>query len=114
MLRKLIAAAALTIVFAAPALSSEPIEGNWKRSTGTIIKFAPCGAAFCATVQNGKNAGKQAGSMAGTGNRYKGTLTDLDANKTYKGKASVNGGTMSLSGCVLGGIICKSETWVRQ
>ena len=52
--------------------------------------------------------------MSGTGNRYKGSLTDLDENKKYKGKASVNGNTMSLAGCVLGGIICKSETWTRQ
>ncbi|MGB8818534.1 MAG: DUF2147 domain-containing protein [Rhizobiaceae bacterium] len=114
MIRKLLTAAILAAAFTAPAFAAEPIEGNWKRSTGTIIKFAPCGAAFCAIVQNGKNAGKQAGSMSGTGARYKGTLTDLDANKTYKGKASVAGNTMKLAGCVLGGLVCKNETWVRQ
>ena len=114
MIRKFITAAALTMAFAVPAIAAEPIEGSWKRSTGTIIKFSPCGGAFCAIVQGGKHNGKQAGSMSGTGNRYKGSLTDLDEDKKYKGKASVNGNTMSLSGCVLGGIICKSETWVRQ
>ena len=100
MIRKLITAAALAAAFTVPAFAAEPIEGKWKRSTGTIIKFSPCGAAFCAIVQNGKHSGKQTGSMSGTGDRYKGTLTDLDANKTYKGKASVNGNTMRLSGCV--------------
>ncbi len=52
--------------------------------------------------------------MSGTGGRYKGTLTDLAENKTYKGKASVNGGTMKLSGCVAGGLICKTESWAKQ
>lgn len=114
MIRKLITAVVLTVAFAAPTIAAEPIEGLWKRQTGTILKFAPCGAAFCAIVQNGEHKGKQAGSMSGTGARYKGTLTDLSENKTYKGKASVSGNTMKLSGCVAGGLICKTETWTRQ
>jgi uncharacterized protein (DUF2147 family) len=114
MIRKLITAAALAAAFTVPAFAAEPIEGMWKRETGTIIKFAACGGGFCAIVQNGKHAGKSIGTMAGTGGRYKGNLTDLDANKTYKGKASVAGATMKLSGCVAGGLICKTEAWARQ
>lgn len=114
MIRILIATAALAAAFTVPAFAAEPIEGTWKRQTGTIIKFSPCGDGFCAIVQNGDHKGKSAGAMAGTGGRYKGTLTDLAANKTYKGKASVNGSTMKLSGCVAGGLICKTEAWTKQ
>ena len=115
MIRKLITAAALAAAFTAPAFAAEPIEGLWKRmKTGTIINFAPCGGGFCATVKNGGNAGKSIGTMAGTGGRYKGKLTDLETNKTYTGKASVKGNTMNLSGCVAGGLICKTEAWARQ
>ncbi len=45
---------------------------------------------------------------------YKGEVNKLDEGKTYTGKASVKGNTLSLSGCVMGGLICKSESLTRQ
>lgn len=45
---------------------------------------------------------------------YKGEVKKLDEGKTYTGKASVKGNTLSLSGCVMGGLICKSESLTRQ
>ncbi len=116
MIRKLIAAVALTAVFAVPAFAKDPIERNWKRpSTGVIIKFTPCGAAFCAIVQTGKFAGKSAGSMsAAGGGNYKGTLTDLEKEKTYTGKGRLSGNNLNLKGCVLGGLLCIGEVWQGQ
>jgi uncharacterized protein (DUF2147 family) len=114
MVRKLIITAAMLAGFSAGAIAAEPIEGDWKRPTGTIVTFKPCGGAFCAVAKTGPHAGGQAGSMSGTGKKYTGSLTDLDTGKKYTGKAAVNGNTMRLSGCVLGGLICKTETWVRQ
>ena len=52
--------------------------------------------------------------MSGKGGSYKGQVNKLDEGKTYNGKASVSGNTLSLSGCVLGGLICKSESLTRQ
>ena len=64
--------------------------------------------------QTGPNAGKSAGKLAAIGgNKYKGTLTDLENNKTYSGKGSISGGTLTVSGCVLG-FLCRSESWARQ
>lgn len=112
---RIIAAAAILAGSAITASSAEPIEGVWKRpSTGTLIRYSGGGGSYCATVQGGKNNGKSIGCMKGTGGKYTGTLIDLDVNKTYKGKASVNGNSMSLKGCVAGGLICKGETWARQ
>lgn len=112
---KLLLAAAVAAMMAGPAIAAEPIEGLWKRpSTGTLIKYSKCGGSFCGIVQSGSYAGQSIGKMKGSGNSYSGTVTDLEENKTYKGKATINGNTMKLSGCVLGGLICKGENWNRQ
>jgi uncharacterized protein (DUF2147 family) len=92
---------------------SDPIEGTWKRPTGVIVAFAKCGAKFCATAKTGPNAGKSVGTLAATAKGYKGSLTDPTAGKTYSGTASISGGTLKVSGCVLG-FLCKSENWARQ
>ncbi len=97
------------------AFAAEPIVGTWKRpSTGTLIKFSPCGGSFCGIVQSGTYSGQSIGKMKGSGANYTGSITDLEKQKTYKGKAVVNGNVMKLSGCVLGGLICQGENWNRQ
>ena len=44
---------------------------------------------------------------------YAGKVLRPADNKVYNGKAQVSGGSMKLSGCVAGGLICKSQTWTR-
>ena len=114
-LTALAASALLALTFSAPAFSAEPIEGTWKRnSNGALVKFAPCGGGYCGTVQSGEHKGKSIGKMSGSGGKYTGSLTDVAENKTYKGKASISGNVMKLSGCVAGGLICKGENWTKQ
>lgn len=109
-----LACAAGILAIGASAAFADPIEGTWKRpSTGTLIKYAATGGQYCATVLSGDHIGKSIGCMKGTNGTYKGTVIDLDANKTYSGKASVTGNAMALKGCV-GGLFCKGETWQRQ
>lgn len=113
MLRILVTAAVLSASMVSGAFAqTDPIARNWTRPNGTVIKFQACGAAYCAIVQTGEHKGKQAGSMSGSGGKYRGTLTDLSENKTYKGKASLNGNSLKMSGCILGGLACKTEVWV--
>lgn len=115
MKKKLLAIAIAVSAMTGTAFAAEPIVGTWKRpSTGTLIKFAACGSSFCGIVQNGDYAGQSIGKMKGSGTNYSGSITDLEEKKTYKGKAVVNGNVMKLSGCVLGGLICKGENWNRQ
>jgi uncharacterized protein (DUF2147 family) len=53
--------------------------------------------------------------MQATGNgKYKGKITDPADDKTYSGKASLSGSAMRMSGCVFGGLICKSQAWNKQ
>lgn len=107
------ALAALTMT-GGVAFSAEPIEGTWQRSNGTQIRYAAAGGQFCGTVLSGQYAGQSIGCMSGSGGSYKGKVNKLDEGKTYTGKASVSGNAMTLSGCVLGGIICKDETLSRR
>lgn len=117
MIRKFAFAAITAFAFAASALA-DPIEGMWKRPAdkgGALERISACGGSFCVTVASGEHSGKSAGSFRATGGgKYKGTLTDISAGKTYNGKASLSGNSLRMSGCVLGGLICSSETWTRQ
>lgn len=114
MIRNLIVAGALVAAMTAPALAAEPIEGTWLRpSNGALVKFSKCGNSFCAKAVSGEFAGKSVGKFTGNGSSYSGTLTDLKEDKTYAGRANVNGNTMKLEGCVLK-VFCKGENWKRQ
>lgn len=113
-MQKLALAAAAVLSMSAVAFAAEPIEGTWKRPNGTLIKYAANGGQFCGTVLTGEYKGQSIGCMSGSGANYKGKVNKLDEGKTYSGKATVNGDTLSLAGCVLGGIICKSEDLTRQ
>lgn len=113
-MKRLIIAAAGLAAMTGMALAAEPIEGTWKRPNGTLIQYAGSGGTFCGTVLTGEYKGKSIGCMSGSGASYKGKVNKLDEGKTYNGKASVSGNSLKLSGCVLGGVICKSETLARQ
>ena len=109
---KHILAAALLAAFASPALSAEPIEGNWKTASGETAAIAPCGGAFCITLKTGAHAGKQIGKLSGTGASYTGEITDPKDDKTYSGSAAVSGAMLKLKGCVLK-VLCKSQNWSK-
>lgn len=113
MLRKLsMAAAALLIV--AGAAYADPIEGNWRTDSGETAAIAG-GGSFSITLKTGKYAGKTIGSMKAAGSgRYTGSITDPANDKTYSGKASISGSTLKMSGCVLGGLICKTQHWKKM
>lgn len=110
-MRSIIIAAALALS-AITAQAAEPIEGNWKTASGATAQIAPCGGAFCVTLKSGKHSGKQIGKMSGSGDSYKGTITDPEADKTYSGSGSVSGNSLKMKGCVMA-VLCKSQTWTR-
>ena len=125
---KTIALAAALALTATVALAADPIEGLWQTQADegatAFVQIGPCGAAFCGTIIKtfkGKeeyaspNLGKQivTGMAPAGGGAYKGKVLRPADNKVYNGKAQVNGTSMKLSGCVAGGLICKSQTWTR-
>ena len=113
MFRRLSVAIAASVL-AAGAAWADPIEGKWKTEAGSTAQINACGSAYCIKLVSGSHSGKQIGRMTAAGdNSYSGTITDPANDKTYKGKASLSGSRLSLSGCVLGGLICRSQTWNR-
>lgn len=112
MLRKMSLAIAATLMMAGAAYA-DPIEGNWKTEAGSTAAIATCGGSFCITLKDGKHAGKKIGTFNANGGTYAGKITDPANDKTYTGKASVAGSTLKMSGCVLGGLICKTQNWKK-
>lgn len=113
MFRKVSLAVAATMLMLGAAYA-DPIEGNWKTQSGETAAIGDCGGGFCITLKTGNYAGKQIGKMtAGGDGNYAGSITDPADDKTYKGKAKLNGGAMKMSGCVLGGLICKGQNWTK-
>jgi uncharacterized protein (DUF2147 family) len=113
--------AAATMAFATTAYAAEPY-GTWQRpSTGTQVKFYACGDKLCAKIVGVKDKAKQGtvgtvimsgASKSGEGT-WKGDLLNTDDGQTYSGVVTLSGGGLTLKGCVLGGIVCKGETWTR-
>ena len=94
---------------------ADPIEGVWKRPNGVLVRFMACGKFYCASPITTKFAGQPAGKLSSDGHgHYEGELIDLEVGKTYHGKARIAGDAMILSGCIFGGLLCKSEDWARQ
>ena len=127
-MKKLLIAALLAL--APGALAADPVHGMWKTQPDdgsyAYINIAECnGGKVCgwmmrsfyeggaeyqsenlgkALVRNMENVG---------GGRYEGSVWRPSNDKIYVGKMELNGNTLYLDGCVLGGLICKTQTWTR-
>lgn len=124
---------ACLLLAATPALAQD-VKGTWLSESGeTRVKIAECGASLCGTitwlkdprkdVQNEKESLRSRDLVGvrmmydikpnGT-NAWAGKLYNITDGKTYTGKMETSGASaLKLSGCVLGGLICKSQTWSR-
>jgi uncharacterized protein (DUF2147 family) len=111
---------AMTLM-AGPAMAAE-IVGTWQRDSGeSRVRFTPCGAGFCGVVtwlKDPATASSKVGQrvfydMKPDGEGWTGNAFNPEDGKTYTGKATVSGGSMTTKGCVFGGLICKSVSWSR-
>ena len=115
MFRAMLVAAAATLVSAGIAYA-DPIEGNWRTEAGTtgpdrVHATVSC----CIQLKTGVHAGKSIGKLkAAGGSNYTGNITDPANDKTYSGKGALSGDTLKMSGCVFGGLICRSQSWTRR
>ena len=127
-MKSILKTAAALIALASPALA-DPAEGIWQTEVDdgafAYVTISSCGAAYCGTIsrtfQNGgteyqsENIGRQIViNMAPTGNgNDEGQVWRPSNNKTYVGKMSVSGNSLTLKGCVAGGLLCASQGWAR-
>ena len=118
------------LLLAAPALA-DPAEGLWRTGANdegsfAHVRIAPCGAALCGRmVASFDGAGRPIegpnadavivrGMQPAGGGRYEGgTITDPQAERTYRAKMALAGDVLRVSGCVAGGLICRSQDWAR-
>ncbi len=111
------------VVSAGPAMAAE-ILGMWERSDGASrVKITSCGGggAVCGHVSWLRDPAKSPSKvgqrvfydMKPDGGGWTGSAFNPEDGKTYTGKASVSGSSMTTQGCVLGGLICKNVAWNR-
>lgn len=131
------------ILFAAAALLAAPAQANdvfglWKSEVaddgGYIhVAIGPCAsdaAKVCGIIEDAGNAipanadparreellGKtiiDAMVPNGTNAWDDGTIWAPDDDKTYDSTMELNGNVLTVSGCVLGGLICRGQDWTR-
>lgn len=111
MIKKTLAAIAMTAAIVSPAIAGD-IAGNWRTQSGETARIAKCGGSYCIKLTTGAHSGKQIGKVSGNGPKYTGNITDPSNDKTYSGSATVNGSSMKMTGCVAK-ILCRSQTWTK-
>ena len=117
-------------VLAAHTGDPSPV-GHWRNPRGTVvIAIAPCGEALCGTVQWAADEAAADARRGGTdplvgaellsrfvpagAGRWKGSLFVPDANKRSKAELRlIAPDRLKVSGCALGGLVCKSQLWTR-
>lgn len=121
----MIAAGVLAATLATTTLAAYAADpyGTWTRpSTGAQVEFYNCGGKLCAKIVGQKDPAKKnligkvimSGATKSGDNTWKGDLLNTDDGQTYGGVVTLEGPkALNLKGCVLGGIVCKGETWTR-
>ncbi len=136
-----IAAIGLALVAIAPALAADPF-GTWlTEDKKGKIHIVSCGGALCGNLvwiqepldpdtnkpkldKHNVDAGKQERPLLGIpivlnmkpsgANKWEGQVYNAEDGNTYSGSFTMTGANSAqLKGCVLGGLICKAQTWTR-
>lgn len=123
----------LASLLPAAALASDP-AGLWAtepNEDGAFleVRIAPCAtnaALLCGVIERAVDAtGASAGyphlgrvmirDMAadGPGAWADGTIWAPDEDETYASKMALEGGVLTVSGCVMAGLICRGQDWRR-
>jgi uncharacterized protein (DUF2147 family) len=118
----------LSVAMTAILLTTSPgfaddVLGIWLRDNGNVqVKFETCGDAVCGNIvwlKPGSDSKARVGQrlffdMRPSGaNSWTGKAASPDDGSIYSGKMSVEGSTLITSGCIVGGLICKSANWRR-
>jgi uncharacterized protein (DUF2147 family) len=115
----MIAAAAAYLAASGTAQAGE-LFGQWQRGDGNVrIRIATCGNALCATntwVREGasdKLGEKIVFNVSPGADGWSGSAYDPQRKIKMSTRLTVSGNRMVSSGCVLGGVICRSVDWTR-
>lgn len=126
---------------AIPVSAQSSITGRWlTEDRRAIVRIAPCGGNLCGYIQqvleempdaqdqrdvNNPDPALRNRRVIGMpvltgfrldGNRWRhGQIYDPEDGRSYNARLQLNAnGSLRVTGCVLGGIICDSQTWTRR
>jgi uncharacterized protein (DUF2147 family) len=138
----IISTVVLALSSAAPALAANPV-GTWLTGDKKgKVKIVNCGDAICGTLiwlqepndpethqpktdKHNADASKQGRPLLGIpivlsmkpsgGEVWEGQVYNAEDGGTYSGSFTMtSANSAALKGCVMGGLICKSQTWTRS
>lgn len=119
------------LILMAGTVHADPVEGIWQTKpddNGNYgqVEIKPCGDKLCGVlIKAFDSAGAQAPSdnigrqivwdmvANGDGSYGGGQVWAPDRDKTYSSKMALSGDMLAVSGCVLGGLICRASEWSR-
>jgi len=127
MARATLLAAGAAILLAAVAMPhgahAGDASGVWLRENGNSkVRIGKCGDALCGSIvwlRDGEGPAKIGQRVfydmkpAGT-DQWQGAAFNPEDGKTYTGKMTLSGDTLTTKGCVFGGLICRSVSWQRS
>ncbi len=127
-MRNLVGALIVGLFGTGAAWAADPIYGLWKtQPTDGVyyhVKMQACGPKICGVFQQKFQDGAKVDSDVVGKNAmfdlvpdgsgvYKGKAWKPSNGKTYNGSGTLNGNSLKIGGCVLGGLICSKQTWQR-
>ena len=136
-----VAAIGLALILIAPALAADPF-GTWLTGDKKgQVRIVNCGGALCGTLvwlqepidpdtnkpktdKHNVDAGKQGRPLLGVSivlnmkpngaDKWEGQVYNAEDGNTYSGSFAMTGANSAqLKGCIMGGLLCKAQTWTR-
>ena len=105
------------------AASTDDIFGTWMRGDNAArVKMAACGDVICATniwikdpvAQNEKVGDRLVFKIKPSGDGWSGNGYDPQRKLNLSAKLHASRDSMTTTGCVLAGLICRSTKWTRN
>lgn len=113
----------IAVPAAAATAGPDDIFGNWSREDGTArVKVANCGSQICATntwikdpiKQNEKVGDRLIFTIKAANDEWSGSAYDPQRKLTLSAKLKATGENMVTTGCIIGGLICRSTHWTKD
>lgn len=122
-----ISAIAVAVAMSAGAAQAAGVYGTWKTEANKDgaylhVRVQKCGSKVCGKIVKNVNGKKQEivgkniikNMVADGTNKWDdGTIWKPDDDETYDSEMELKGNVLKVSGCVLGGLICRSQNWTR-
>ena len=127
-MKKTLMAAGLATLAMAGAALADASHGVWQTEVDdgayAHVTLSSCGGAVCGTISRtfdttgeyqSENIGRQIViDMVPNGDgTYEGSVWRPSNNRIYIGRMSLSGNSITLRGCVAGGLICARQNWTR-